>query len=504
MIIRHFFLDKSNTIYKNSYNNMGLNPILEINYGKRISRGLIHFNECEILDLVKDKTFANLDKLSFRLKMTNCFSVDGVPYEKNLIKGGTASARRAASFDLLLLKLPESFDAGRGFDYESDFWLKENRSVTKHGSSWYFSRDGKLWPSDYSKIDYESTEVNIDSENGKVWIMSGDTRTKLRLEGGIFPKKMLEKEYEQFINGEDSIFIAEQHFDFGQENLDMDITNYVMDIINGEENHGLCLMFSPDLESTRMDESQYVGFFTDHTNTFFHPYIECVYDETISDDRNSFSIGKKNKLYLYAESDGESINLDELPTCTVEGVPYDVEQITKGVYCAEVEGNRSMAPGTLVYDTWSNLKYEGTELDDVEMECEVHSVSKFVKVGSRKNETHEVVPSISGINDGEHLNRHETREVIVDFRRKYTTDIKELIDNATYRLYVKDGNREVTVINSTPIEKTSFNNYFMIYTGDLIPNDYFIDIVVRRGKETLYHKNVLRFRVVSDVTNRYE
>ena len=79
-MIRHFFLDKTNTILENSLQNLGLNPILSVGYGKFLMRGLLHFDISEIKKLVNDKTFANQNKLTFILKMTNCFSVDTVPY----------------------------------------------------------------------------------------------------------------------------------------------------------------------------------------------------------------------------------------------------------------------------------------------------------------------------------------------------------------------------------------------------------------------------------------
>ena len=123
-MIRHFFLDKTNSIFEGSTQNVGLNPVLHIAYGVGRVRGLIHFDIEQIKCLVDDKTFANLDKLSFNLKMTNYFSIDSFPYEKNIVRGLTATAHRAASFDLMLFKLPCEWDEGRGFDYISDFYLE--------------------------------------------------------------------------------------------------------------------------------------------------------------------------------------------------------------------------------------------------------------------------------------------------------------------------------------------------------------------------------------------
>lgn len=521
MSVRHFFLDKTNTIVKGSYKNTGLNPILELNYGKGVSRGILHFDECQITSLIEDRTYAIPEKLSFRLKMTNCFSVDGVPYEKNLIRGNETNAQRATSFDVMAFKLPKSFDEGRGYDYESDFWMKGRRSLSNHGSSWYYAKDAHLWPVD-SDIDYFNELLNVDTETGKLWIMSGTTQiekdaegkwiidsgvTKVRvnLKGGIYSNEFFESEYEKYENGEESIFIGKQHFDFGDENLNIDITSYVLSVLNGEENYGIGLMFSPVYESLKTEKQQYVGFFTDHTNTFFHPYIECVYGETIHDDRENFCIGKENRLYLYVSSDGENINLDEIPTCTINGIEYDVVQQTKGVYYATVFGSKEQfVKGTVEYDVWSNLIVNGNELDEIELEFEVKPIEKFITIGTNKGSFDSVVPSIYGINDNENLNRHEIRTVNVDFRKKYETDKKLLLDGAEYRLYVKDGNREVTVINNTPIEKTFLQNFFNIHTEDLIPNKYYLDISVKNGSEKKYFKNILNFNIVSDVTNRYE
>ena len=114
------------------------------------------------------------------------------------------------------------------------------------------------------------------------------------------------------------------------------------------------------------------------------------------------------------------------------------------------------------------------------------------------------VPSIYGINNDEGVNRGEIREVTVDFRIKYMTETKALIDSAEYRLYVMDGSREYDVLDYQPVEKGFLYNFFMVYTEDLIPNEYFIDIRVRMGREVKYYKKALRFKVLSNVSERYE
>ena len=50
-MIRHFFIDSVATIVKDSFENTSLNPIMEINYGNGITRGILRFDEKQIIDL---------------------------------------------------------------------------------------------------------------------------------------------------------------------------------------------------------------------------------------------------------------------------------------------------------------------------------------------------------------------------------------------------------------------------------------------------------------------
>ena len=153
-MVRHYFLDKSNTIFNSRpLINTGLNPVIQLTYGNSISRALLHFDEKRIQKDYHEKIYPDIDKLSFYLEMTNCFSIDGIPYEKDLIRENDISAQRASSFNLILMELPQHFDQGRGFEYQSDFWLKENRSINKKPSNWYYSSNGYVWEVDKDKID---------------------------------------------------------------------------------------------------------------------------------------------------------------------------------------------------------------------------------------------------------------------------------------------------------------------------------------------------------------
>ena len=113
MIVTHTFLNKTNTIYKNSDINVGLNPICSLFYGKETSRVLLNFDINNIKKLIEDKTYPDISKLHHKLKMFNCADVRidtiNLPFK-------SANAERAQSFDLELRPINKEWDNGRGFD----------------------------------------------------------------------------------------------------------------------------------------------------------------------------------------------------------------------------------------------------------------------------------------------------------------------------------------------------------------------------------------------------
>ena len=51
-MIRHFFLDKTNSIIKCSEQNLGLNPILHVGYGNGAMKSILHFDVEKIKSLI--------------------------------------------------------------------------------------------------------------------------------------------------------------------------------------------------------------------------------------------------------------------------------------------------------------------------------------------------------------------------------------------------------------------------------------------------------------------
>jgi hypothetical protein len=457
MVIRTFF-DKNNTIVRNSYINTGRNPVTELFYGgsdgdNRYSRFLFHFDETRLVNMYNDGTLYDISKLKHTLKLTNTAF-----FNEDLLSGDYQSKDRTSSFNLILFKINQNWCEGVGYDYESCELLLGNCAISYGPSNWFYS------------------ETNTNWSNGN----------------GVY-------------SGNPINVIGSQHFDAGNENLEIDITDYVNGLLTGDTNYGLGIAFDRPIELLDTKKLQYVGFFTRHTQTFYEPYVETVYDNTIRDDRNNFFLDKPNKLYLYVNLAGNPTNLDNLPTVEI----YDQDdnyystvtayQVTKGVYCADVLiSSNDVEAGLLFTDIWSNININGVSRPDITLEFELKDSMGYYNIGNSDSLPKKVAVSVSGVYSQEKIKRGDIRKVIVSTRIPYTVEQTQYVTNLKYRLYVREGRNEVTVTDFQQVEMATNYNYFLLDTLSLIPNTYYLDVLVESNLEVTTLKNVINFNIVSE------
>lgn len=483
-MIERTYLSKFNTIIEGKKLNTGINPVAELSYGTSLTRILCYFDTAKIKNLVDDGIFADTSKMKHTLHITNAGSIDFTQMHCREISSiNSDTKKRASSFDIIFFLIPKPWDRGKGFDYTKSFFNQEfydskqidkNRLVSEDGCNWYQARNG----------------INWDEE-------------------GIYSIETLSKEYDKFSAGEKSIVFARQHFDLGTENISIDITDIFNKFMNGElDNYGIGIAYSPMLEETSHDEKtvleSYTGFLTDKTNTFFEPYVETVYDDHISDDRANFILDKNNKLYLYCNIGGKLTNLDEMPTCTVDGKEYEVNNFSKGIYYIDIMLSREeYEPDTMVYDVWDNIKYEGKAYPPVELDVTLKNTNSWFNVGNSLPEEKSFTPSIVGIQQKERIARSDIRKVGIVARVNYTKQNAQLLDTMYARLYVLDGEREIDVIKWEPVNKTYLEDYIIIDTNMLVPQRYYMDVKINYGMQEIIHHNVLTFDIVSSLNNKY-
>lgn len=476
MYVIHTFFDKSNTIAYGENVNLSLNPVMQLCYGGIVTRGIIHFDVSRLRELYLENNYMDISKLSHRLKMTNTGSLNIHGYYPSCFKVPTnmGELERSSSFKLIFFLIPKHWDAGKGFDYSVDMFEGKHVSYSETGSNWFNATTEERWdrPGIYT----------IDQMYDAVGGICSDSS-----DGGC------------------PIIIAEQRFEYGNESIDVDITDAVNKFITGEyENHGIGIAFAPELEDSCAKHTQYVGFFTCHSNTFFEPYVESVYDDTIKDNRNLFYLDKPdNRLYMYTTEAGNPVNLDVLPTCSIGCDSYEVKQSEKGAYYIELGmSSENVEPNTMFYDTWDNIVLHGRNMKPVEMYFTTRSSEGYYQFGTSTsyNGKKKAVPCVYGIQNGEKLHRDEIRKIGVDFIIPYTKEQVSDTYCSEYRIYTMMGDKEIEVIGWNPVDTEYIRSSFRIDTASFVPSVYRIDIRAKYGREMVVHKDVVRFEIVSDAT----
>lgn len=484
-MITRTYIDKINTIISGDTINTGLNPVSELVYGANVTRMLVHFDHNKIKKMVDEKIYPDINKFKHYLKITNAGSLDFTQVHCSETSSiSDATKIRAASFDLIFFLIPKEWDCGKGFDYTQTFFNQgyygkncggnmqdSARLLSYDGSNWYQARNGYMWE-----------------------------------EEGVYTNETLSKEYDNFSSDKgSSIIIGRQHFDVGNENICLDITNIFNKFITGElDNYGIGVAYSPMLELTNSEIENYTGFLTNKTNTFFEPFVETIYNDYILDDRANFALDKANRLYLYCNIGGDTENLDELPTCSVEGKEYEVKQFSKGIYYIDIKiSSNEYSPNTMLYDTWDNIIYHGNKLEPVELDFVVKNKNVYFNVGNSLEPTKKLIPTIYGIDFDEKIERGDLRKLVILPKVAYKKNSAELVDKMFIRVYIKDGEREINVIPYENVNRSFSENYYMIDTKMLIPERYYVDVKLKYNQEVIIHHNVLSFKIVQNLNNKY-
>ena len=300
-----------------------------------------------------------------------------------------------------------------------------------------------------------------------------------------------------------------QHFEFGDENIEFDMTNDINSIIEGNLVNpvGWGISYLPQLENlTGTTAPYYVGFFSRHTQTFYEPRLETVYDDLIEDDRNTFSLGKTNKLYLYSFEDGSFQNLDENPFVTIKdqtgtAIPGLINlptcQRTQGVYEVTIPPLIGYHTPCIFTDTWSNIKLNGFSLPNVVNEFVIYPIKKSIQLTTTTNEPATYGFDFYGVKQDEKILNTDIRKVSVIIKQAFTTNKQLPKVEGFYRVYVREGQTEVQVQDWTKLNRTSNEYYFIFDMRDKIPNEYYVDLKVISSGEINTFKRTIKFQIVN-------
>ena len=484
MSINNSYFSRNNTLISNSLVNSGRNPVTELFYGDGSLVSPIGFTRFIFdldLTLLKEKYQNGIISEGCNSDTTHTLRMTNTSYfDKELLNTSTSQGRlRATSFDLILFRIPyvnfdenqpQNWDEGVGYDYYDQ--------VTGIPSDKNYSDRPSNWSATTTITDWQQAGVYSNTNTGS------------------FNYNQLE-------------IVATQHFEFGDENVEFDMTSEINSILDGTliNTTGWGIAYLPQLENLTGTTGNYsVGFFTRHTQTFYEPFLETNYNDVIEDDRNSFSLGKINKLYLYIFEDGDFQNLDNNPLVTISdqsGTPIpglvglSSCQVTKGVYEITIPPLLGYKTPCIFTDTWSDISLNGFSLPDVINEFAIYPLQKSIQIGTTTNDPAVYGFDYYGIKQDEKILNTDIRKVGVIIKKAYTTNQQLPKIEGQYRVYVREGQTEVQVQDWTKLNRTPNEYYFIFDTRDKIPNEYYIDLKVISSGEVNTYKRQIKFQIVN-------
>ena len=541
MSIHRSYFNKNNTIISNSLTNTGRNPVTQLFYGRSTSKcvytgysgdtcgnkfycretgysgdtcdGLTGFTKTGPGDTGFTKTFSNnhsryifdidlsdlrvkvnnccvtASALTHTLKMTNTSNFDDALINSKVLMNDT---RRATSFELQLFKVTGyTWSEGVGYDYQ-----------VPHAS---------LEPQ------YNTTQSNRPSN----WTFS-DTVTNWLVPGTY--------DNTQFPSPTTYTVLATQRFDHGDENisfsnvlLDNEINTRLDSPSVSDTIYGIA--YIPPIEQvTGLTESYSVGFFSRHTQTFYEPFLETSINDIIRDDRGNFNLSCSNRLFLYVyDCDGNPICLDKCLNTGYSGDTCDgvtgftrnhptvaiidclgatvatltATSLTCGAYYVDYSITNIPQTAPVQYeDVWSNILINGLFQTPITNEFIIND--NGYTIGTTVIEPKVYGYSVSGIREDEKIKNGDKRKIYVSAREPYTTNKSALVNNIQYRLYVREGNTQVEVIPWTMINMSFTDNYFLLDTSWMIPNEYHLDIKSTSNQQVDTYSKVIKFQIVNE------
>lgn len=497
-IFRSYF-SKNNTIIANSKTNTAKNPVTQIFYGKNVAKkctftgysghtcdGVTGFSHTAVngysrflfdLDLYDLRNKINscclplTSATTHNLKMVNTSNFDDTLLNDKVLIGDT---RRATSFTLMLFKAlsGSSWSEGVGYDYQRSIGMFEVENDITHStrpSNWFSATTLDGWT-------YPGTYLNT-------------------LGSSFLP-------------------LATQYFDNGNENIDFSspqLTREVNELLTATTStisaNTYGVAFLPAFENlTGLTEAYSVGFFTKYTQTFYEPFLETTYNDTISDDRGNFNLNKPNKLFLYLyDYNGNPICSDTQPLVNIidcngntQLTQLTATTLTCGAYYIDLTITTIPQQPPVEYeDIWYNITINGVPQPSVTNEFIIYDNAFNIGVNAGTPKIYGY--SVSGIKEDEKISMGETRKVFISTRVPYTVEQQVLVDNLQYRVYVTQGTTQVEVIPWSDVNMSFTHNYFLLDTSWMIPNEYYIDIKATSNQQVDIYNKQIKFQIVNQL-----
>jgi hypothetical protein len=460
MIFRSYF-KKQATLIRNSYTNSSRNPVLELSYGGTTNSATTYISRYVLnidLDNLKSKVTSNtLNQNTIQshiLKIKNCISLNDGYIGYDFI-----TSKRASGFDLAFIKLNEDFDEGTGYDYIYNDNQFREVELNKSSANWYNRKNPQItW-----------------SHAG---VFTGTTNSL-----------------------SSSTILKTQRFEIGNEDIEVDITDYVNGILfSGQPNNGICIAYSANTETLTSLTKNVVTFFSKYTQTFFEPYLETSFNDMVNDELCCMNFDVENDFYFISQSPISDVlkfeivdSNDDIILTTTTGLTRLNNYNYKYTYTIDSEIYEDKEIFTYRWYYTQNGKYKILEKE--------FNISKIdLNDGSTLTYGTEVFINLLGIKNNEIISKKVgLKRLIFKAKRLIETKIlKNIIGDIEFRIYVNQGKNQIDVIPFTKASKVNDEYFAEIDFSWFISHDYTIEIRGLDKNGVQYpNTNYVKFRVTN-------
>lgn len=273
--------------------------------------------------------------------------------------------------------------------------------------------------------------------------------------------------------------VASGHVGNADTNLSIPISDEVAlwETFTGS-NYGLAVSYTSAYEGQTGDIKSVLKYYTRHSHTYNHPYMELEWDNQITDQRDELIAGTTKRIYLYTKKDGTFQNVDDINSVsfTFENPTVSVSPITTihnpmvGIYYVDfvIPAN---AVGSDFTDVW-NVRYESTLDYTTVSQTGTINVASDVWDSSSVDVIDPKQMSISIPTLQEVYTRGDMVYLDVNALQKWTSNTFVLKD-MTYSIHLEDGTLKIPFVEDGDVSYTTDSNFIVIDTTWLKENNFY-------------------------------
>ena len=210
---------------------------------------------------------------------------------------------------------------------------------------------------------------------------------------------------------------------------------------------------------------------------------------------------------MFVNKNGNPVNLYSLPTVDIldaKGNPISsltgltTTHVKNGVYRVDFGiAGVDCSGKAFFYDVWKNLyTHYQVQVPDVKQKFIPRALNSDYQLGENLKEYDRYVIQFYGVQQNEKIKRGDIRKIVVNFRSINSTTPK-VVDEAYFRMFIKEGNIDVQIHDWTLLDTTN-ENFFTLNTMNYIPRNYFIELKAKVNGDEIIYNDIIKFEILSE------